>query len=240
MNASASDLPTELHDKLKQQLEQVSQGNNDPGKYSVCTKAKKYNGDQASGRELLGKVKSDSSRIRSQLSGIVQSKKRVKNSTKSSGRRLRKGKLHRIAAGNTKVFQNKGERVSVNTAVHLSIDLSGSMQGNDEIVAREAAMALAIALEGINGVNPGVSYFAGYDGDVFDVLPHGERVAPNAAPFCSPRRWWNTYGISLVVCSQSATQNQRGAKNYPPGDRWFPHEPNCYRRSYCVMQKLQC
>jgi Mg-chelatase subunit ChlD len=44
-------------------------------------------------------------------------------------------------------------------------------------IALEATLALALAFEGIPGVNPGITAFPGIDdASVFRVLEHGERV----------------------------------------------------------------
>jgi len=53
-------------------------------------------------------------------------------------------------------------------------------------LAWEAAIALALALEGISGVSPAVTAFPGRNGEgdsVFRVLPHGSRVRQRAGYF---------------------------------------------------------
>jgi cobaltochelatase CobT len=82
-----------------------------------------------------------------------------------------------------------------NTAIHVLLDKSDSMDepvlgdkhqsvANRLSIALEASMALALAFEGIAGVNPGMTAFPGRDDtSVFRLLEHGERVRANAAAF---------------------------------------------------------
>jgi cobalamin biosynthesis protein CobT len=80
--------------------------------------------------------------------------------------------------------------------VHLLVDRSPSMSapvihegvtlGRRIDLAWEAAIALALALEGISGVNPAVTAFPGQHGEsdsVFRVLGHGARVRQRAGYF---------------------------------------------------------
>lgn len=66
------------------------------------------------------------------------------------------------------------------------VDLSGSMCGGEDRLALDAAMALALALEPIKGVCRAVTAFpdrSGGEGQVTQVLAHGERVARRAGAF---------------------------------------------------------
>jgi cobalamin biosynthesis protein CobT len=80
--------------------------------------------------------------------------------------------------------------------VHLLVDRSPSMSapvmhrgmvlGRRIDLAWEASIALALALEGISGVNPAVTAFPGQHGEsdsVFRVLGHGARVRQRAGYF---------------------------------------------------------
>jgi hypothetical protein len=53
-------------------------------------------------------------------------------------------------------------------------------------VAAESAMGVALALEGISGVNPAVTQFpADNDGNVASLLKHGQKVRPNVSAFAA-------------------------------------------------------
>jgi len=105
-------------------------------------------------------------------------------------------RLSRIAAGDARVFLRHARQIAPNTAVHLLVDRSPSMSapvihegvtlGRRIDLAWEAAIALALALEGISGVNPAVTAFPGQHGEsdsVFRVLGHGARVRQRAGYF---------------------------------------------------------
>ena len=110
-------------------------------------------------------------------------------------------RLYRAATGDARLFARKRERVAVHTAIHLLIDLSGSMGapvrlGDGSVkrrseIAQASALALALALDGINGVSVAVTAFpglAGDDGSVTTLVRHGERPRARAGAFTqSPR-----------------------------------------------------
>lgn len=100
-------------------------------------------------------------------------------------------------------------RASIGTsiAVHIMIDMSGSMDGNSSLGAKKAAYAFAKACASIKGVNVGVSVFNNawsIDGKEFrsvqTLVKHGERSIKSGLenptrynPFGGtpePRRLW--------------------------------------------------
>lgn len=98
------------------------------------------------------------------------------------GNRLSATRLASFVTGNTKVFTREGEHRDVNTAVHIMIDMSGSMDGNSSLGAKKAAYAFAKACASIKGVNVGVSVFnnawsvGGKESrSVQTLVKHGER-----------------------------------------------------------------
>jgi cobaltochelatase CobT len=94
--------------------------------------------------------------------------------------------LHRVAVGDSRIFVRKDRKQAPNTAIHLLVDLSGYMAGGSDAVALEAAMALALALEPIQGVSCAVTAFPGIegnDGEVTGIQSHGDRVTSRAGAF---------------------------------------------------------
>lgn len=95
----------------------------------------------------------------------------------------RRGKLHisslyRLQVGNTRVFQKESQQQGINTAVHILLDVSGSMAGAPINLANRACFALAKALGHIRGVNPAVTAFPATAGtnSVFPIMRHGQAV----------------------------------------------------------------
>ena len=135
--------------------------------------------------------------LRHRLHGVLQA--RAQNHCAIGRRgRLHTGSLYRISVGNPRVFQNVTTKTGINTAVHILLDASGSMDGPRIILARQACYAVTKALEGIKGVNPAVTAFPAMSlmDSVYPVLRHGEKMTDR---FCikgagstplAPALWW--------------------------------------------------
>ncbi|MDX8125927.1 VWA domain-containing protein [Methylomonas sp. OY6] len=151
--------------------------------------------DDQAGAFLLRKVQSESGKIRAALQGLVQSQTLNRSQPACRGRRLDGNRLHRLPLGETKLFQRKQAKAAPNTAIHLLLDKSESMGyqvtdsqgqpiGSRMPIALEATLALAMAFEGIPGVNPGVTAFPGrQDDSVYRLLEHGQRVNARTGAF---------------------------------------------------------
>jgi len=191
LSAGDSDIDQDLFESLKSALslaaENVSEllmpsGNEPPI-------------DDRSGAFLLRKVQSESGKIRAALQGLVQSQTLNRSQHACRGWRMDGKRLHRLPLGETKVFQRKQVKAAPNTAIHLLLDKSESMgyqvtddqgqpMGSRMPIALEATLALALAFEGIPGVNPGVTAFPGHQDDsVFRLLEHGQRVNARTGAF---------------------------------------------------------
>lgn len=97
------------------------------------------------------------SRMRAKLMGLLQAVKRLPERFGFSGRKLAVNRLVRMAAGDPRIFRKRIESISVNTAVVVLLDRSGSMDHEHGslsriTIARNAAFALHYALSGIAGV----------------------------------------------------------------------------------------
>jgi cobaltochelatase CobT len=152
-------------------------------------------GNAAAGLGLLNQVQSESVKIRAALQGWVQSQRFDRSHPACRGRRVIGRRLPQLALGDPKVFARRVVKPAPNTAIHVLLDKSDSMDepvwgdkhqsvANRLSIALEASMALALAFEGIAGVNPGMTAFPGKDDtSVFRLLEHGERVRAHSAAF---------------------------------------------------------
>jgi nitric oxide reductase activation protein len=188
LEASGDDLLGDAHDSLKADLERSAEqtGNTNYRTVRNAQEAPKH----PQGRQLVDSVKSTTAKIRSQLYGLVQASQRTGNRNRRAGKRLDTRNLHRVVAGDTRVFRSPVEKQKPNTAVHILVDMSVSMEAwvnsskSREQVAREASLALALALEPIPGVNPAVTYFCNTpQHPVFSVVKHGEKVLNQSGRF---------------------------------------------------------
>ncbi|WP_295452137.1 VWA domain-containing protein, partial [uncultured Thiodictyon sp.] len=182
LSAGDDDLPEDLFEAVAEALNAQTAGTNTP----LLPSLEDYQGDAALGNARLGGVKGESAKLAARLQGLVQAHDMAKTRTARRGRALSTRHLHRAAVGDDRIFQRTDQRTTPNTAVHVLIDLSGSMEHGKDRIALEAAMALALALEPIRGVSCAVTAFPSLDGEaemVTRITSHGDRVAARAGAF---------------------------------------------------------
>jgi len=86
-----------------------------------------FAGNALAGMRLLARVQAESARLSARLQGLVQASRMDRPRSVKSGRRLDPRRLHRVAVADERTFARRTHRVAPNTAVHLLVDLSGSM-----------------------------------------------------------------------------------------------------------------
>ena len=183
-SVSDADLDQDVFESVKEALALDDRHVQD----SVMPAGLKPIGNEAAGQRLLDKVQSESVKIRAALQGLVQSQNLNRPHPACRGRRVIGRRIPQLVLGDVRVFARGAFRQSPNTAIHLLLDKSESMsdlvvddQGQTFAsrlsIALEATLALALAFEGIPGVNPGITAFPGIDDEsVYRLLEHGERV----------------------------------------------------------------
>ncbi|WPL17514.1 Nitric oxide reductase activation protein [Thiorhodovibrio winogradskyi] len=197
LSASDDDLPGDLFQQVRELLDAAGQGDSP----CLLPRAEPFESDPTRGLRLLATVQEESRRLRARLQGLVQASRLDRPQAFRHGPRLLPKRLYRAAVGDPRLFARKRERVAVDTAIHLLIDLSGSMNSpvrrRDGLVqrrgqiAQSAALALALALDGIHGVSVAVSAFPGLSGveDRISVLVrHGQRPRACAGAFLQSTR----------------------------------------------------
>jgi cobalamin biosynthesis protein CobT len=107
----------------------------------------------------LQKAKKATLGLAGQLQNLLQGAVLKRDNPGLSGR-LNTNGLHRLYAGNPRVFRKNCLRTGLNTAVHLLIDVSGSMLDKISLVS-QIAYSVCKALSGIPGVNLGATVFPG-------------------------------------------------------------------------------
>lgn len=215
LSASENDVPQDIFETVQELLGSQSHNSYDADIYMPV--AMDPNRNSSVGNDLMNKVLSDSGKIRASLQGLVQSSRCDRPVNKRSGNRIDGRKLSRLIQGDARVFERRSHKQAPNTAIHLLVDCSGSMNAiystdsNRRLIqlAIESAMALALALEGISGVNPAVTRFPFDDSDdVVPLLKHGQKVRPNASAFsavtdgCTPLHAALWYAASSVIATR--------------------------------------
>lgn len=145
--------------------------------------------DSTSNSDLCIRAATQSLGLRRSLEGLVQSSVDRTTRYRQQGHQIEGHRIHRLTIGDTRVFRGVQREQRPNTAIHLLVDRSPSMsalvntpQGASARridLAWEATIALAMALEAIPGVNPGITAFPGDQGEstrVHRILPHGGRL----------------------------------------------------------------
>lgn len=225
LSAEGDDLLGNAHSSLLKELDEVAEnsGNSD---YCTVHEALKVNPVSSSGDELLAEAKTTSAGIRQQLNGLVQATQREATRHTRTGRRISTSRLARVRTGETRVFTQSTDKVAPNTAVHILLDMSGSMSGVEATIAKEAALSIALALETIKGVNPAVTFFCGDSRHpVRSVVSHGERVKadrfhpnPSGGTPMAEAIWYAGFELSkckedrkLIICITDGEPNDHSS-----------------------------
>lgn len=186
LEASAAQFEPDTFAQVAEVLSEQAEGHQGITPLSLPQAEQAMLGDEA----ILTLSASESAQIRARLRGMVQSSQDNRNHAKRHGLRVATHRLAASQAGESRLFIQRQPRIAPNAAVHLLVDISGSMgkpigEGNRKYfhVANEAALALAMALEGIPGVVPAVSYFPGIHQEVSIALLPKQSVRHRAACF---------------------------------------------------------
>jgi cobalamin biosynthesis protein CobT len=160
-----------------------------------------FAGNALAGMRLLARVQAESARLSARLQGLVQASRMDRPRSVKHGRRLEPRRLHRVAVADERIFARRTRRIAPNTAVHLLVDLSGSMHatvhrqdgsaGTRAGSALESALALALALDGIPGVTVATTAFPGKAGRpdrVTRMVAHGQSPRACAGAFVQAAR----------------------------------------------------
>ncbi len=186
VEASAAQFEPDTFAQVAEVLSEQAEGHQGVTPLSLPQAEQAVLGDE----DILTLSASESAQIRARLRGMVQSSQDNRNHAKRHGLRVATHRLAASQAGESRLFIQRQPRIAPNAAVHLLVDISGSMgkpigEGNRKYfhVANEAALALAMALEGIPGVVPAVSYFPGIHQEVSIALLPKQSVRHRAACF---------------------------------------------------------
>lgn len=186
LEASAAQFEPDTFAQVAEVLSEQAEGHQGVTPLTLPQAEQAMLGDEA----ILTLSASESAQIRARLRGMVQSSQDNRNHAKRQGLRVATHRLAASQAGESRLFIQRQPRIAPNAAVHLLVDISGSMgkpigEGNRKYfhVANEAALALAMALEGIPGVVPAVSYFPGIRQEVSIALLPKQSVRHRAACF---------------------------------------------------------
>lgn len=183
LNASEEDIEDEM-DAFIASMETLAKANSSKSKEvsvpQACDAEAPFKG---AGQYRLYRCKQTSNQLSATLQGVVQQHLMVRSRTATSGNRLNSKVLYRGATGDPRLFKTKQKKKEVDSIVEIALDNSGSMVNQTTsdgktllTVAKDAQMALALALEKIQGVNITASAFPteGQRFEVFELLKENE------------------------------------------------------------------
>lgn len=190
---SPDDLPRSFGEILAEKLEENACATSEAG-FSVAKCERRQSGKLPDAERSLALRSSNA--LRQRLSGLLQAAE-LKRIAQGRRGKLNTASLYRLSVGNPRVFCRESERQGQNSAVHLLLDASSSMEGEAIRLARQACFAAANALSCIKGVNPAVTVFPGRDyGGVYPIMTHSQKLADNfgvdaygGTPL-TPALWW--------------------------------------------------
>ena len=173
-DANSDIFPSGVGEQLQQMLSNLGKNGGERVQIAVATPQT----TQPLSPDELNDSRQATTALRTRLQALMQSIRSVRNHSAYTGA-LNIRRLHSLATGNAKVFLRKGEKAGVNTAVHILLDASGSMNGKPIALAVKACFAVASALQAIPGVSVGVTAFPGNPvPDLPEQQGHWQTVAP--------------------------------------------------------------
>jgi len=199
-DAHEDDLPNDMSETLVDKLNKETPQNMDN---ALCVAQLGKKTTKSIQPDDVAETRRASVALRTRLQGLLQSSVMTRNKIGRHGR-LDSRQLHRLSVADARVFQRRGERVGVNTAVHILLDCSGSMRRRIKLTT-QVCHAVATALDAIDGINVAVTAFPGGNSvdsgsdrgsTVCPILEHGERMHDKfavSATGCTPlgeSLWW--------------------------------------------------
>jgi Mg-chelatase subunit ChlD len=142
--------------------------------------------------EIVQRVKRESIALRRRLTTALEAVTQTRSWDAYAGERLSNLGALRLSTGDLNIFERESSRTSIDVAIHLLLDRSGSMRAEERMtLAMDTCTALGIALGQIDGVQVATSAFpAGSDECDRDVLVlnrFGESVRKRAGRIAAVR-----------------------------------------------------
>lgn len=187
---------------------------------------------------LIMEAQTISRALRTKLQGLLQSQVLRRSSPSRHGKLCGHG-LYRIAVHNPRLFLKNESVTGLDTAVHILLDISGSMTSRIDLTCA-ACYSVALALAAIPGISVGVSAFPGdYEEDVtatvYPLLRHGERVvnsfgveAHGSTPM-TEALWW------VLGMLSTRPEHRKIVLMVTDG---YPDEPETTKETITVAQRM--
>jgi hypothetical protein len=210
LNKSADELPVSFDSMMESCLNSARQGRSDDR--LAVAQAGPLNFSELSAQDLES-VRTTALALKGRLQSLLQTM--TLRATRPGYRgKLDTNSLHKLLAGQPKIFRRTGTRTGLDTAVHLLADISGSMTGVIDL-ASLAVYSLCEALHSVPGINIAATAFPGKPVQmkaqrepnactVAPILGHGEplhrrfSLYPSGSTPLGEAVWWVLQGLSRL------------------------------------------
>lgn len=201
LNSSAAELPQDIGEIIKESLRKTCRGKKREERLSVaCVKMKHT--EPLSFAELT-ESKRATTALRTRLQSMLQAQTLCRSRPAQRGR-LSSNRLYRLMIQDSNVFLDREPKKKVDTAVHILLDSSGSMEYRIKLAGR-ACYAVGKALEAVHGLSVGISVFpVNRQGGIYPIVPHGKPVHNRFKMVASGRTplaealWWTMQNMILL------------------------------------------
>lgn len=154
----------------------------------------------------------NSSKLRSQIVGLLQTQSRARYSHREYGSRFDSKRIVRAMTGERRIWKHKEQKSMVDTSVHVLLDTSSSM-GEDQVIANSATVSLALAISAIPKADVAVSIFPGVMAGVSPLIKRNAPVRPNLARFAvGPRGGTPMADAMFYAARELANVSKRNRK----------------------------
>lgn len=201
LDASAAELPQDIGEIIRESLRRTCRGKKQQKRLSVARVRVKHT-EPLSFAELT-ETKRATTALRTRLQNMLQAQTLCRSRPAQRGR-LSSSRLYRLMIQDSNVFLDREPKKLVDTAVHILLDSSGSMECRIKLAGR-ACYAVGKALEAVHGISVGISVFpADRRGGIYPIVPHGKpvhnkftMVASGKTPLAEAL-WWTMQNMILL------------------------------------------
>ena len=142
--------------------------------------------EAGNGEDVLARLRAETNAVRRKTLGLLEAQARTKILNGRSGNRLDARRLWKTRMGDCRVFEKRVEGHKQDTAIQLLVDRSYSLKRLITL-ACDSVLAVAMAMEGAQGVSTSVAAFpylgCGQSDDVLVISQFGESFRKTAARF---------------------------------------------------------
>lgn len=201
LDASAAELPQDIGEIIRESLRRTCRGKKQHKRLSVARVRVKHT-EPLSFAELT-ETKRATTALRTRLQNMLQAQTLCRSRPAQRGR-LSPSRLYRLMIQDSNVFLDREPKKLVDTAVHILLDSSGSMECRIKLAGR-ACYAVGKALEAVHGISVGISVFpVDWRGGIYPIVPHGKpvhnkftMVASGKTPLAEAL-WWTMQNMILL------------------------------------------